>query len=116
MKTKLLTILSKWRRRFQTQIENAIAFCINKYKVNPYGYCPVQAEGYLPTGEYYYFRSRHETWSVRIAKCESTIWDKDAWIYFEEKYEPYAGGWISKLEVVRNFNKAIKLYYKEKTK
>lgn len=102
--------------KIQTQIENFVAYLINKYKIKPYGYCPVQAEGYLPTGEYYYFRSRHETWSVRIAKCELTIWNKDAWIYTEEKYEPFAGGWIGKLEAVKNFNKAIKLYYKEKNK
>ena len=34
---------------------------VNKYRIEPNGVCPVQAEGTLPTGEYYYFRSRHTT-------------------------------------------------------
>lgn len=72
----------------------------------------MQAEGYLSSGEYYYFRSRHQSWSVRIAKSEESLWGGGAWVYTETKYEEFAGGWISKLEVVRNFNKAVKLYYK----
>jgi len=27
-----------------------------KYKINPMGLCPMQAEGKLPTGEFYYIR------------------------------------------------------------
>lgn len=85
----------------------------NPYNVKPYGYCPVQADGNLPGGEYYYFRSRHTTWSVRIAKCEESIWNDNAWVYSETKYDGFSGGWISKAEVIRNFNKAMKLYRKK---
>jgi hypothetical protein len=101
--------------RWNVQIffEDAAAWCINKYNVQPQGYCPVQAEGYLPGGEFYYFRSRHTTWCVRIAKDEESLWDSDAWVYKEEKYNGFDGGCISKFEAVRNFNKAVKLYNKE---
>ena len=80
-------------------------------KVDPQGYCPVQAEGHLPTGEYYYFRSRHTSWSVRISKTEAELWTDASWVYREQKYEGFEGGWIGKREVIRNFNKAVKLYY-----
>ena len=33
----------------------------NKYKVKPYGHCPVQADGELTDGNHYYFRSRVST-------------------------------------------------------
>jgi len=104
--------LSKLRWRIQTPIENILAWCINTYDVRPYGYCPVQAEGYLPTGAYYYFRARHTSWSLRIGKNAEKVWDNDAWIYTENKYKDYEAGCISDLEVVRNFNKAMKLYIK----
>ena len=83
----------------------------NNYKVQPYGYCPVQAEGNLPTGEFYYFRSRWSSWSVRIAKTESALWDDSAWVYTERSYEEYAAGYIYKHEVVKLLNKAVELYY-----
>jgi hypothetical protein len=83
----------------------------NTYKVQPYGYCPVQAEGNLPTGEFYYFRSRWSSWSVRIAKTESALWDDSAWVYTEPSYEEYTAGYIHKHEVVKHFNKAVELYY-----
>lgn len=93
-------------------IEKIHVWFINKYKIKPSGYCPVQAEGTLPTGEYYYFRSRHSTWSIRIAKTEKEIWEKDKnWVYSEQKYIGHEGGWISELEAVKNINKAVKLYY-----
>ena len=106
----LMTTLSRLRWRIQTPIENLFARCINTHNIQPYGACPVQAEGYLSSGEYYYFRSRHQSWSVRIAKSEESLWGGGAWVYTETKYEEFAGGWIGKLEVVRNFNKAVKLY------
>lgn len=93
-------------------IEKIQVWLINKYKIKPYGACPVQAEGTLPTGEYYYFRSRHTSWSIRIAATNDEIWTIDkGWVYTEEIYQEPDGGWISELEAVRNVNKAVKLYY-----
>ena len=108
--------LSKLRWRIQIPIENILAWCINTYDVRPvrpYGNCPVQAEGYLPTGAYYYFRSRYTTWSLRIGKNINEVWEDSAWVYTENKYKEHDGGWISNLEVVRNFNKAMKLYLRD---
>ena len=103
--------LKRLRWRIQIPIEEFIARCINKYNVQPYGNCPVQAEGYLPSGEYYYFRARGESWRILVAESVETIFSDPIWSYGETKYEPFAAGWIGKLEVVRNFNKAMKLYY-----
>jgi hypothetical protein len=112
MKTsEIKSNLNKLRWNIQDPIEKGIAYFINKYNIKPYGYCPVQAEGCLPTGEFYYFRSRHSTWSVRISKTEESLWENSAWVYNESKYKGFEGGCIGKLEVVRNFNKATKLYY-----
>lgn len=100
----------------KNKIVELIIWFINRYNIKPQGYCPVQAEGQLPTGEYYYFRSRNTSWSVRIARVEKHLWDIDndkVWVYSENKYEVHEGGCISKLEAIRNFNKAVKLYYKE---
>jgi len=110
-KSNIKSMLNKLRLNIQEPIENGISHFINKYNIQPHGYCPVQAEGCLPTGEFYYFRSRHTTWSVRISKNEESMWESSAWAYSESKYKGFDGGCISKLEVVRNFNKAIKLYH-----
>jgi hypothetical protein len=99
------------RWNVQTFVENAASWFINRHKIVPYGYCPVQAEGKLKTGEAYYYRSRHSSWSVRIAKSDALLWEGGAWVYTESKYDGFDGGCVGKLEVVRNFNKAIKMYY-----
>ena len=86
------------------------AWYFNKYNVQPYGNCPVQAEGHLLTGEYYYFRARGRSWSLRIAKDQNSIFSNSAWVFSETKYEEFEAGWIDKLEVVKNFNKAMRFY------
>jgi hypothetical protein len=87
----------------------------NKYKIEPLGIVPVQAEGKLPTGEYYYFRSRGERWSLSVSDKEEDIFDKDkCWYYFEEPFTWPEGGYIDDWESIKYFNKAVKLYYKSK--
>lgn len=60
------------------------------------GLCPVQSQG-LIDGHPYYFRARHDKWSIRIAKNKSfdtdiAVDDPFAWEH-REKYgeEPEAG-------------------------
>lgn len=113
-KNKMIKLLRKFSWRVQEHILDFISTNINTYGVKPYGCCPVQAEGKLPTGEYYYFRSRHESWSLRIGETKETMWNNYSWVYTESKYDEFEGGGIGKLEVVRNFKKAVKLYYRDR--
>jgi hypothetical protein len=43
---------------------------INPYEIKPSGMCPVQAEGILKDGKYYYFRSRGTDVRIIIAESE----------------------------------------------
>ncbi|OGV41731.1 MAG: hypothetical protein A2X48_14055 [Lentisphaerae bacterium GWF2_49_21] len=88
----------------------------NKYGVNPFGNCPVQAKGTLPTGEYYYFRARYNTISLEIARSQS-YWAKDKLLwntscdYGKEQYE---AGWMPNGKVISLANKWIDQYIKTK--
>lgn len=111
-KTIIKTIYNRCYQFIEESKDKIYCLFFNYYNIEPCGYCPVQAEGTLLTGEFYYFRSRGRTWSVRIGKDETSIWDKNrSWYYSETKYEEFAGGWISKREAVKNFNKALEFYY-----
>jgi hypothetical protein len=90
----------------------------NPYRVDiPGGNCPVQGWGNLPTGEYYYFRSRHEAWRVEFCESEAA-WDKNELLfaYGENDFcDPYEAGWISQLKAYLLLNSAIRQYYLWKT-
>ena len=77
----------------------------------PYGVCPVQSEGKLGDGNYYYFRSRGTTWSLHLAKKENEIFDKPIFKYHEDCYEWPHAGWISKSKAILLATKALNLYY-----
>ena len=108
-------------RRLKRKIDRSISKLVHKiwnpYKLNlPRGNCPIQAEGYLITGEYYYFRSRWSTW--RMDFCESSRdWDDDKFIYqhIEKDFcEAPLAGWISMLYAYILMNKAVREYLKHK--
>jgi hypothetical protein len=91
---------------------------LNKYNINPQGAFPVQAWGTLPTGEYYYFRSRGTGWSVRLVKNEKDLYDVDTasiFHYHENKYTWPDAGHLSDAEVIKYFNKAIEHYERSRT-
>lgn len=77
----------------------------NPYKIDPQGYCPVQAEGYLPSGEWYYFRARHSSWSIEIGN--PAIYRK--WETYRAK-DHDAGG-MPRYTAILLVTKAIKEYY-----
>lgn len=85
----------------------------NKYNIQPYGNCPVQAHGFLPTGEEYYFRARHSHWSMSIGSdpvaisCEF----RDGWKYSEQYGDKFQAGWMPHSEAIKFAIKAIKKYY-----
>ena len=88
----------------------------NPYEIKVGGNCPVEAEGYLPTGEFYYFRARGSHWRLEISKNEQE-WAKNKIIfYYGEKYcyDQFGAGWMSRREAIKFANKAIKFYYQKR--
>lgn len=104
--------------RLKMLLAKVLRFIWNPYNLTiPTGYCPCQGEGYLPTGEWYYFRSRWSTCTVYVATSESH-WDDSNYLFvFTEHFqEEFIAGWISPVKGYILLNKAIKQYYKQKHK
>lgn len=103
---------------FKDKLERGLDWLYWKFR-NPYrldmpgGNCPVQIEGYLSTGEFYYFRARGAGWRLEIAP------DERAWFsglitfsYGSRDYLPWPdAGWITKREALKLANRAVKKYY-----
>lgn len=82
----------------------------------PSGNCPVQSEGFLSTGEFYYFRARGSRWRMEICESESE-WAKNQIIFaYGETYpgDEFSAGWMSKREAIKFANKAVKFYYQKR--
>jgi hypothetical protein len=111
-----LTILSDWQK-FKILFARFYHFIWNPYQLNlPRGCCPVQSMGVLPTGEYYYFRARYNTWSFEISETENA-WSKHKTLYsITEKHgeTPYDAGYMYVLKAYRIMNKHVKKYYRIK--
>lgn len=92
-----------------------LRFFWNPYKVNiPSGFCPCQCEGFLRTGEWYYFRSRWDTWSLYIAKSEKDWADDNCLFQYSETFDnDLIGGWIGPLKGYLLLNKAMRIYHKD---
>ena len=83
----------------------------------PFGQCPVQIEGQLMTGEYYYFRARGSSWRIEIYANEGDFWDgrqKQLFTYSEKYGETFEAGWMLKREAIKFATQAIKKYYETK--
>lgn len=82
----------------------------------PSGMCPVQAEGTI-NGLPFYFRSRGEHWSLRVAKKKGgDVFANSAWFY-EEPYlipDTFAAGYASKEECLAFIEKAASIFVNEK--
>ena len=98
--------LNWWTLKFQ-----------NPYNLNyPSGNCPVQMEGLLPTGEYYYFRARGSSWRVELFPKEEDFWcgrQKQLFTYSEKYGETFEAGGMSKREAIEFATLAVKKYYSE---
>jgi len=86
----------------------------NPYKVNPGGYCPVQAEGRLENGNFYYFRARGKGWSLKVGtQGDMMIFDTEIFHYEDKNYKPWPEcGWLSRRECIRLATKALNEYHK----
>jgi len=49
----------------------------NKYNIHAHGAFPIQAEGHLPSGEWYYCIARYYMLEVRISPREKDYWCED---------------------------------------
>lgn len=115
LKRKIFINKMAFHHRSKMLLAKCLRFVWNPHKlVIPTGFCPCQCDGYLPTGEWYYFRSRWNTWRVYIAKSEQH-WEADDNIFvYEEKFnDEFVGGWIGPLKGYILLNKGVKAYYQE---
>jgi hypothetical protein len=80
----------------------------NPYGLKPYGCAPVQAEGYLPTGEWYYFRARGRQWGIDICQSEKDWWNSQYLWTAREKYPD--ASCMPTFDVIKLATKAIKQY------
>ena len=76
----------------------------------PQGVCPVQIEGTLASGEEYYFRARHDKWSVEI-KNDNFTNGKFYYLQWYGNPMKHEAGFMSKIEAIRLATKAIVVYY-----
>jgi hypothetical protein len=90
----------------------------NPYKIQmPSGNCPVQSEGLLPTGEWYYFRARGSRWSLQIAKTEEDWWsdERGEKLLFNHQVPDYCqwpeAGYLSKRKCIKLATSAIEKFY-----
>lgn len=91
----------------------------NPLNITPYGNCPVQAEGQLSKKEHYYFRARHQHWSLTIAPTrKDTVGGTDKVLFYAHgKWgkEEHDAGWIRKAIAIRLATLAIQLYLVSKS-
>ena len=89
----------------------------NPYKLNQAsGQAPVQIEGNLSTGEYYYFRARGSSWRVELYPTEEDFWcgrQKQLFTYSEKYGETFEASWLLKREAIKFATLAIKKYYEK---
>lgn len=81
-------------KKLQMAKEELLATGFFKEIVQMDGWCPVQCEGRLSNGDWFYFRSRHDTASLEIA-CEP--WTEPYLATFEEVVTPgekHAAGYL----------------------
>lgn len=105
------------KRRVNYALARTVQLFWNPYKVEiPNGNCPVQCEGFLPTGEWYYFRSRWNRWYVVVAESEKH-WEQNDLIFGYEDFfkDEYIGGWITPLHAYWLLNRGLKQYYSKKS-
>jgi hypothetical protein len=89
----------------------------NPYNVNIQGWCPRQAEGVLPTGEFYYFRARGSSCAFYVYKNEGDM-SKSKYLFLNiyKDYKPWPQcGALSEMECIRLSTQSIKKYYDQKT-
>ena len=83
------------------------------------GNCPVQAEGTID-GRRFYFRARHEHWSIEIAATATTEyvkWPEDETTFeYEEEWDGPNAGWMSEDTAREMIAKGAALYRDQITK
>jgi hypothetical protein len=75
----------------------------------PEGSCPVQAEGTV-NGHPFYFRARHETWSLSVASSPTEVMtDDEGWSHCEP-YPGVSAGFASTQECIDFIHRAAELW------
>jgi len=110
---KLNNYIDRWKTWFVWKFQNP-------YKLEmPQGYCPVQIEGTLKDGKWYYFRARGSSWSMGVWNNETDYFDNlnfsntRLFNYIEDYGTTFEAGWMSKIEAIGFATKALDIYYKK---
>lgn len=83
----------------------------NPFKLDPLGFAPLQGNGHLPTGEYYYIRSRAST-SIEISETEQDWWDNKYLFGCRNSDMQY----VDRDQLIAWATLKIKLFYKNRKK
>jgi hypothetical protein len=104
MKMQLMWMWEKFKNKFFLKF-------LNPYGIEPYGCFPVQAEGHLATGEFYYFRARGINWRLEICESEKEWWSHKILYTRGGTYgEHFDAGTMPTYEVIKRVNQVIKQY------
>ena len=90
----------------------------NPYDVEPYGFAPVQADGILPDGSWYYFRARGHSWIFETASSEIEWMRGETTFFFRQDYgcgDHFDASSMPHYHVIKFTNQAIKLYETSKS-
>ena len=80
----------------------------NPFNIVVGGFAPVQGNGILPTGEYFYIRSRSFT-SIDISETEKDWWDNK--YLFNSRLEE---GYLSDNDLIKWGTEQIKCFYEKR--
>lgn len=82
------------------------------------GLCPVQSQGWIDEKYAYYFRARHDEWTINITKKEAFDLDDaiiirpnpDVWEYGEGYGEDPEAGYMPNLEALGFIEQSVKQF------
>ena len=113
---KMKTIYYKTLYFYDKLLDWVVFKFFNPYKVNPGGNCPVQAEGKLENGGWFYFRARGTRWSLEVFREESDFtnysFDKPIFATGDANYRKWPeAGWLTRRECIKLATKGINKCY-----
>ena len=87
----------------------------NPYNIQPSGLCPVQADGTLKDGNWYYFRARGTNVSLEIYPSEEAFGNEPYIFYRELEYgHTYEAGYLLRKDAIRLATVWLNEYFEHK--
>lgn len=79
----------------------SVVLGINPYALRPYGKCPVQMDGKLSDGKFFYFRSRGTNVSLGIGDTENGAIDDTVFYRYMFYGTDYEAGYLPSEDAIR---------------